>query len=173
MADTGLKFLRLVAGKSTEVHATQSSAGAGDAGKILAANGSGVLDITFLPPGVGVEAKDFVTAENLAAGDFVNIFDVSGTPKIQKADASNVAKEADGYVNSASTSGGTNTIYYEGSNTHVSGVVGGTEYYLSSTVPGGVTATPPTGAVLIQALGKAVSTTEINVEIDRPFVGVV
>ena len=119
---------------------------------------SGTGDVTINATG-GVVGTDFTASEDLAAGDLINIFNDSGTPKARLADASS-SKQADGFVLEDVTSGDPATVYSEGLNDQVSGMTGGVEQYLSASVPGGITATPPTGSGhLVQRVGKAFSAT--------------
>jgi hypothetical protein len=105
---------------------------------------------------------DFTASEDLGAGDLVNIWDDSGTPKARLADAS-ANKQADGYVLASVDSGDPATVYSQGVNDQVSGLTGGTEQYLSATTPGGITATAPTGSGnLVQRVGKAYSATALD-----------
>jgi hypothetical protein len=168
------KPIQLVSGIQTEVEAKTSSAGAGDAGKIIALNGSGKLDDTMLPAGVGADSKALEASENLSAGDFINIHDVSGTPKMRKADASGgYAKRAMGYVLSAVTSGQTGTCYRDGTNSGRSGLTAGVAYYLSHSTPGGVVVAgsiTTTAGHIVQKLGDASSATEISFEPTEPIV---
>lgn len=89
-------------------------------------------------------AVNLTTSEDLAAGDFVHVFDVSGTPTACKADAGAAQLlEAHGFVKADSTSGNPAEIFPPGSlNDHLTGLTAG-PLYLSATTPGGVTATPP------------------------------
>lgn len=166
----GNKYLINNAGTVTEARATQTSAGAGDADKIVALDSSGRLSETMMPVGMAADVLTAVTSENIAAGDFVNVYDNAGVPTVRKADASNPLKLAHGFVLAAVTSPANATVYFEGRNTQVSAMVGGTNVFLSGITPGRATATAPTtGGHIVQALGLAVATTEINVEIDRPI----
>lgn len=166
MAD---KFLYLNSGVPTEKTATATSSGAADAGKIVALNASGDLDSSMLPPGIGADTATVAATENLAAGDFVNIYNSSGA-KCRKADASTAGKHAHGFVLAAVTSGQNATIYFEGTNNQVTGATAG-DVYLSASVPGGFTATAPSGSGnVVQRLGIAVSATEINAECGQHYV---
>ncbi len=169
----GNKYVSVDAnGFQTETVSIQSSAGVGDAGKIPALDATGLIDSSMMPVGIGADTVILECTENLTAGNFVNIYDVTGTTKCRKADASGgVAKKADGFVLSAYTSGQNATVYLEGKNTQCSALVGGTIYFLSGSVAGTPTATVPTTAGYIrQILGKAVSATAINTEIDEPII---
>lgn len=163
------KFLTNNAGAIKEVEATVTSAGAGDSGKLPALDTDGRLNSSVMPSGFGAEVKVVAASENLAAGDFVNLH-VSTGLKVRKADASNPAKFAVGYVLAAVTSGQNATIYYGNLNTQVSGLTAGDVLYLSGGTAGGVTATAPsTSGYIVQRLGVATSATEVLVEIQQPI----
>ena len=164
------KLLQLVNNIKTEIEAIISSAGAGDAGKVPALDASGRLDSSFMPVGIGADTKVVTTSENLAAGDFVNLYDNAGTLTARKADASSASagKRAHGFVLAASTSGNDAEVYFEGPNTQLSGLTAGTMYALSHSSPGGVVAlgsATTTAGHILQELGIATDTGEINVEI--------
>ncbi len=163
MAD---KYIALVSGRKQEVEGTVTSAGAGDAGEIVALDSTGRLDVTVLPVGVGPDVKVHPSSENLAAGEFVNIWNDGGTLKVRLADATASGKEADGYVLANVTSPANATVYFGGINTQMSGLTLGAHYYLDDT-PGGVTATPLSGSGNVsQYLGKAISATELEVALE-------
>jgi hypothetical protein len=152
----------------TVVNSKTSSAGAGDAGKLPALDGSGRLDTTFMPAGIGADTKIIVASEALAAGDFVNVWNSTGA-KARKADATAAGKEAHGFVLSAVSNGANATVYFEGPNTAVSGQTPGPVYL--STTAGLATATAPSASGnVVQRLGVAVDTTEINFEGSQPIV---
>ncbi|WP_280503918.1 hypothetical protein [Nocardia farcinica] len=165
MAD---KYITQVAGTLTEVEATDSSAGAGSAGEIVALDSNGRIDSSMMPVGIGADTASIEASENLAAGDFVNIHNSTGA-KVRKADASTAGKHAHGFVLSAVSSGANATVYFEGTNTQVTSMTPG-DVFLSTT-PGIATSTPPssTGNV-VQRLGVATGTTAINVEAGQPIV---
>lgn len=160
------KPLQLVNGKITQVEATVTSAGAGDAGEIVALDSSGKIDVSVLPTGLGPNVKLILASENIGAGKYVNIFDNTGTPNVRLADNSN-SREAHGFLLDAVTSGSNATVYFEGTNNDLSGLTAGARQFLSTA--GGVTATPPTfagGATISQLVGTAISATEIDTDID-------
>ena len=162
------KYLKLASGSIAEQAATASSAGAGDAGKIVELDGNGRLDLTFMPVGVGTEARTITASETLAAGDLVNIHNSTGN-KVRKADASN-GRRAHGFVLAAVTSGQPGTVYLEGSITGLSSLTPGAPYFLSGASAGLATATPPaTSGHIVQQVGYAVSDTEISFEPSAPI----
>ena len=163
----GNKYLANIAGLTTEVAGQQTSAGAGDANKIVALDATGKIDTTMMPVGVAADSVVIVSSEALSAGDFVNIHNSSGA-KVRKADASTSAKEAHGFVIAAVSNGGNATVYFEGSNGQVTGQTPGA-VFLSATTPGLATSTAPSGAgQVVQRIGFATSATSINFQSQPP-----
>lgn len=163
------KFITQSAGVLTEVEANTTSAGAGDSGKVVALDNTGRIASSMMPVGVAADTAVIEATENLAAGDFVNIYNSTGA-KCRKADASTTGKEANGFVLSAVTSGANATVYFEGTNTQVTGQTAGV-VYLSATTAGAASATAPSGTgEVVQRLGVATSATTINVECSQPIV---
>lgn len=158
----GDKFLFNNAGKAKEKAAVQSSAGAGNAGNIPALDSAGLLDISMMPVGVGAEVVVAASSENLAAGDFVNLYNNAGTTNVRKADATTNAKPAHGFVLANVTSPANATVYLiSAKNTAVTGLTVGSDYFLSTT-PGTVTTTAPSSAGnIVQFIGRAVLTTSL------------
>ena len=167
----GNKYIALSSGELAEIEAMQSSAGAGDAGKIPALDSSGRIDSTMMPVGIGADTKSITASENLAASDLVNIHNSSGE-KARKADASGgLAKRAHGFVLASVSSGQPATVYFEGTITGLSGLTPGASQFLSGTTAGAATATAPTTPTHIaQNIGVAISATEISFEPQRPVV---
>lgn len=162
MANDGT-FLNLENGKKKRNDALEVSAGALDAGKIAKTDSTGRFDTSLMPVGIGADTQDIVSFEDLNAGDFVNIFDDGGTPSVRKADATN-GRDANGFVLTGVTAPALATVYFEGTNTQLSGMSPGARQYLG--VSGGVTETPNTTTGQIhQYLGKASSATELNIEL--------
>lgn len=153
-------------GAQSEYAGKASSAGAGDAGEFLILGGDGKLDPTVLPNGVGADAITAVAGEALIAGDFVYIT-AGGT--VMKADATTFAKRAMGYVTAAVANAGTATVFFDESNSALSGLTPGAKYFLSATA-GLATATAPTTAgQFVQCLGIATSATSLHVNIQEPI----
>mgnify|MGYP003634135295 CR=1 FL=1 len=162
MANDGT-FINLEAGKQKRNEALEVSAGAGDAGKMIKTDSTGRIDNSLLPVGIGADTQDIISFEDLVAGDFVNIFDDGGTPSVRKADASN-GRDANGFVLTGVTAPALATVYFEGTNTQLSGMTPGARQYLNTA--GGITETPKTASgELHQYLGKASSATALNVEL--------
>ena len=159
------RFLARVSGKTRQVEAKTTSAGAADAGKVPALDSSGKLDESMMPAGIGAATQILPASENLSAGNFVNIWADAGTAKVRLADNSN-GRPADGYVLDAVSSAADATVYpLDGTNSELTGLTPGAEYWLGTA--GGVTDTPldETDAAsankISQYLGKAKSATEL------------
>lgn len=162
------KFLRLVAGVFTEVAATVTSAGAGSDGDLVALDSTGRLDNSVMPVGIGADTKTIAASEALAAGDWVNVWNSTGA-KVRKADATTAGKEAHGFVLAAVSSGANALVYFEGTNTQVSGQTPGPVYLQTTAGTGGATIPSASGNV-VQNLGVALSATEVNFERGTPVV---
>lgn len=157
----GEKFLKESTGRLQETAALQTSAGAADAGKIVALDSTGKLDNSLLPPGIGAETKSLPATEALAAGDFVNFYDNSGTLSCRKADATTLGKEAHGFVLEAVTSGATATVYVAGINNQLSSLTGGPTMYLATTAGGATGTAPSVSGNVVHEIGQRLSATEI------------
>lgn len=156
-------------GMKEEVEGLISSAGAEDAGKIPALDAGGKISQTMMPTGVGPDTKTLTASEALAGGDFINIWNDSGTVKMRKADATTSGKPAHGFVKDAVESAASGIAYLDGMNDQLSSLTLGADYFLSTT-PGGVTATPPSSTGnIVQYLGTAMSATEITTEFGEPM----
>lgn len=163
------KYIRNNGGVLSEMEATVTSAGAGDAGKIIALDNTGKLTQSVMPVGIGADTATIEASENLTAGDLVNIYNDSGTAKVRKADATAAGKEAQGFVLASVTSGNNAEVYFEGSNTQMSGLTPGNQFL--STTAGGATGTAPSGSGnVVQYVGIAISATTMNFESRAPFV---
>lgn len=150
------------------LNAAASSAGAADAAKMVQLDGTGRIDSTMLPVGIGADTAAITASENLAAGDFVNIHNSTGA-KARKADATTAGKEAHGFVLGAVTSGNPATVYFEGTNTGITGATPGVVYL--HTTAGGFTSTAPSSTGnAVQRVGIAVSATAINFEPHPPVI---
>lgn len=166
MAD---KLIQLIDGVLTEVEATVTSAGAGDAGKVPALDAAGKLDETVLPSTVGAQVTSAPASENIADGDIVNLWDDSGTIKVRKADADSIATRAVGFVKAGYSTSQSVTVYLSGTNDHVTGLTVGPVYL--ATTAGGITSTPPSGSGdIVQPIGFAVSATELAFNPGPPIV---
>ena len=162
------KFVSIESGRKKLKQAIDASTGATDSDKIIRTDSNGKIDQSFFPTGIGADTKIIEASENLDAGDFVNIFDDTGTTKVRKADASN-DRPANGFILVAANSGNNATVYFEGENNGLSGLSGGTRYYLDTA--GDITSTAKTASgELHQYLGTACSATSINVEMSESVI---
>ena len=159
---SGVLDLSIINGKA-------GSAGAGDAGKPVARDGSGKIDITDMPVGIGADTATIVASEALAAGDLVNIWNNSSVANVRKADASTTGKEAHGFVLAAVSSSANATVYFESTNTQMTGLTPGPQF-LSATTPGKTANAAPTGAgKIVQPVGFATSATAMNFQSGTPI----
>lgn len=165
------KYIKLASGILTEQAATQTSAGGANANQIAALDSTGHFDSSLMPVGIAPEADTMVTSENLAAGAFVNAYSNAGVVTARNADATNPAKEADGFVLTASTSPATNIVYrLSQTNTQLSSLTAGSRYYLSDSSVGAASLTvPSTAGHIVQELGVAMSTTSLEFKPKSPI----
>ena len=162
------KYLYNNAGTVTEKAAIIISAGAGDSGKVIALDATGKLDTSFMPVGIGADTQVITASEALAAGDWVNVWNSTGA-KVRKADATVAGKEAHGFVLSAVSSSASATVYFEGTNTAVTGQTAGV-VYLSTTAGLGTTTAPSGSGNVVQRIGFATSATTVNIQSHAPVV---
>ena len=163
------KYLAMILGIRSEVEALVTSAGATDAGKIVATSTDGRLSPTVMPVGLAPEVVVCPAYEALTAGNLIHLFNDGGTLKARKADASN-AWRADGFILASVDSGANATVYLEGNITGLSGKTIGATQWLSATAGAlvEVGSLPSGTGKIIQQIGKAVSATEITFEPDEP-----
>lgn len=152
----------------TIVNAKNTSAGAADAGKIAQLDAAGRIDSTMMPVGIGADTAAITTSEALAAGDLVNIHNSSGA-KVRKADATTSGKEAHGFVLASFGSGVAATVYFEGTNTGVTGLTPGPQFLAITAGLSDETAPTAAGNV-VQRVGIAISATTLNFEAGQPIV---
>ncbi|NNJ10595.1 hypothetical protein EKD04_009665 [Chloroflexales bacterium ZM16-3] len=139
-----------------------TSAGAGDAGKIPAVGADGKLDPSLMPATGGDSSETITTSEALAAGDWINIHQVSNVRRVRKALGTDTTKPVHGFVNTAVNSGADAAVYTRGVNGSVplSGFTvadAGVPVFLSAGTSGGCTKTPPSAAGnIVQRLGFVV-----------------
>lgn len=163
------KYVSNNAGTLTEVEGLVTSAGAGDTGKIPALDAAGKLDNSLMPTGIGADTASIVSSESLAAGDLVNVWDDAGTPKVRKADATTSGKHAHGFVLAVVTAPASAVVYFEGSNTGVTGLTGG-DIFLSTTAGIGTSTAPSGTGNVVQKVGVATAATNLNYEGAQPIV---
>jgi len=154
-------------GNLAEVSASQSSAGSGDAGKIVALNASGLIDNTMLPD---IQVVSMLASEAISAGAMINVWSNAGVSSVRNADNTSVAKQAHGFAPGAISSAASgNVVLGGGENAGVSGLTIGAQYFLSTV--GAITTVLPTGTgVIAQPVGVARTATELSVIIQRPVV---
>jgi len=153
------------------------STGTSDADKIVRTKANGQLDESLFPSTLGAAAETIQASENLAAGDWVNIHEVSGARRVRRAVASDDTRPAHGYVTSAVTSGSNATVYLGGINTEVAttGFVAsdvGRAVFLSASTSGGCSKTPPSSAGnVVQRLGYVVEVaSKVRVQLDMSYI---
>lgn len=154
-------------GTQQEYSGITSSAGAGSSGEIPALDGTGKLDTSFMPVGVGADSITAIAGEALSAGDLVYF---NGTGQVLKADATSITKAARGYVISAVSNGASATVFFDDSNTGLSGLTAGSTYYLSATPGAATTTAPTTSGQIVQEVGFATSATNLRVNIQEPII---
>jgi hypothetical protein len=156
------RFIDIVNGVLTQLVPIAASTGVTDASKIPQTDASGRLDASLMPASITGQVKILPASEALTAGQLVNIWDDSGTVKVRKADAS-LSRPAVGYVAAGFASGANATIYVEGINTQVTGLVPGAVWLGDA---GAVTQTPPTSGSggISQIVGTCLSATELEFE---------
>lgn len=154
-------------GTQQEYAGLTTSAGAGSSGDLPALDAAGKLDVTFMPTGFGQDAITATAAEALTAGDMV-YFNAAGG--VLRADATAIAKQARGYVLVSVANAATATVFFDDSNTALTGLTPGATYYLAVT-SGGVTITPTvTTGQIVQEIGFASSATTLRVNIQEPII---
>lgn len=172
MANDG-KFLNITSGRTKQEDAINSSAGAGDAGKLIKLDAAGLLDSTFIPE---FEDKhvDVVLDENVGIGDVVQAFDDGGTLKVRKASAASGAplKPMHGWMEEAGVAAETKKVHF-GNGPMVRtahGFTPGNTLWLSTTA-GLLTATPPSGTgQIVQLVGRAIDVNTIMVNMQEDWV---
>ena len=145
--------------QAQQITPNTSSAGVGDAGKLVALNAAGQIDSSMLPSS---EALTFTATEAIAQGAFVNVYNNSGSAAVRNANATDATKPANGWAPNSIATSSAGTINFDGINSYVnnSGFVAadlGTEAFLSTTAGGAVqyNNTFSTGN-LVESLGNVV-----------------
>ena len=155
-------YLDLITGRPSRVTPLTTSAGAVDALKIVQTNSAGQIDGTLLPGGIGPDSVTVVAASALTAGQQVNVFNNAGTANVRPAIATGIATESHGYVTASFGAGAMATVFFDDNNTAVTGLTPGVQF-LSATIAGGVTITPPSAAgQIVQRVGVATSATSLH-----------
>lgn len=159
------KFIKQVSGVLTE-ESTVAVGGAPNAAKVPELDGTGRLDVTMMPTGIGADTSTLVTTEALNAGDFVNVYNNAGAFNIRKADRSN-GRPAHGFVLTAVANAASGVVYFEGTNGAVTGQVPG-NVFLGTAGAGSAIPATTTGHIS-QIVGFATSATSINFQYNNPI----
>jgi hypothetical protein len=121
------KFLGIdsTTGLDTWLLPTTTGGNPSDEGKLLALGTGGTLDETVLPSGLGVSVKKITASENLSSNDIVNVWvdseaETEDKLRVRKANASDLAKYACGYVETAASADAEVSVYFEGQFTSTS-----------------------------------------------------
>lgn len=162
------KYLKQESGRLKEATGVNESTGVADAGKLIETDATGRIDNSLMPVGVGTDTAIIVASETLLAGDFVNIWNDSGTAKVRKADASTAGREAQGFVLAGVALGANATVYFEGQNTQRSGMTPGDTQFLSATNAGLTSGVAPSATgEIVQILGRAITATAMTTEMGQ------
>lgn len=161
------KVLRRQNGQTVQYSPATSSAGAADAGKLVALGADGKLDPTMYTAGGGPASRSIPASEAITAGKLVNIWANAGVANVRLADNSN-GREAHGYVLAGAASGASATVYdLDGVISGLTGLTPGSKYYLG-TAGGVITpaldATTATAGAIDQKIGVALSATELDTD---------
>lgn len=158
------KYLTLVGTQQALKSSNDASAGAGDAGKIVALDSTGRLASTLFPAGFGETSTTKTASEALAAGSIVS-FEAAGTMRL--ADASN-QRRGDGFVLSAVSNGASGTVFLSGLVTGLSGLTPAAKLFVGAA--GALTATAPTAANNIwQVVARAVDANSAEFTYNDPI----
>lgn len=132
---------------------------AGAAGTVL--TGNGAADPTFQVPTALANTMSVTVTETIAAGAMINLWASTGL-KVRNADNTDATKQADGFALTGASSGLITVVIGSAPNTQQTSLTVGTRYFLGTA--GAVTATAPSSTGdLVQSLGIAVTTTELQV----------
>ena len=132
----------------------------GTAGCVLTDNGSG-SDPSFQALSALANTMSVTVTETIAAGAMINLWASTGL-KVRNADNTDATKQADGFALTGAASGAITVVIGSAPNTQQTSLTVGTRYFLGTA--GAVTATAPTSSGdLVQSLGIAVTTTELQV----------
>lgn len=158
-------FLARVAGKTKQLFGLAVSTGAADAGKLVATDSAGKLDVSLMPAGIGANTIIATASEAIGAGKFVNFHSNAGALGVRLADNSN-GRQADGYLKDAALNAAPATVYpLDTTNSSMTELVPGARYWLGTaggTLAAALDATDTANSGKIcQELGVAKSATEL------------
>ena len=158
-----VQVAKIIGGKVKNIAAT-TIGGSSYANLPVGTNSSGYVDVTLIDPSIGQDVFSAPAFEDLSAGDIVTLYSDAGTTKVRKADASNTAYSAIGYVKVSTLTVATATVYKYGTMSGLTGLTIGASVYLG-TVGGHVT-TPYESAsnsgYISQQVGIASSATTLE-----------
>ena len=145
------------------------SAGAADAGKLFALDPNGKIDPSLE---YGTSVKSYPVSEAVALGAAINVWNDGGVSKVRNAIASATPIKCTGIALTAQAVVGQQVkiVLDDEVLAGYAGLTPDAEYFLSDTVPGGITATPPTGAgTILQRIGRADQATNLLIDISDPI----
>lgn len=158
------KVLRRVGGKTQQYTPATSSAGAADAGKLIALGADGKLDPSMYIAGAAT-TRPVLASEAIGAGKFVNFHMVATALNMRLADNSN-SRPAHGFCIVAVAAAATGAVSpLDAVNSALTGLTIAADYYLGTA--GGALAAPLDAATattgsIDQKLGTAISATEME-----------
>lgn len=160
------KYLAMVAGRYREVVAAVTGGTTTQAGQLVALDDTGRLDSSVMPSGVGQDVFVGIAGGPLSAGDFVAVTS-AGVVRASAASGGG-QQQAQGFVLTQYANGASGvTVFFDSTNTALTGMTVGSRVYLSDTVPGGWTHNPVSGTgKLLQYLGTAVTASSLSFEGD-------
>lgn len=134
-----------------------STGGSGNANKAVQLNSDGFIDPTMI---ADAEVKSGNAFEAITAKQLV-YFKTDGT--VAKASGAVGGHKAQGWAANSASVGQPVTVYQEGTIGGLTGLTAEKNYFLSAMTAGAYTDTAPTGSgELLQTIGVALSTTELN-----------
>lgn len=144
-----------------------NTGGTGKENRMAQLDNSGRLDTSMMPVGVVPDTAVLPTSEAIASGAYVNVFNSSGVVKVRNADAA-TGRPAHGFVPVGVASGANATVYFEGTNTALTGRTLGATQWLGAAGAGAET--PPTASgAIVQQVGVAISATAVSFEPHLPI----
>ena len=161
------RYIDYLAGVLTQLVPISTSAGAGDASKMVQTDAAGKLDESLMPASISIQVKVVSASEDLSAGDLVNLWDDTGTIKARLADAS-LSRPAVGYIAAGALTGANATVYLEGVNNQLSGLTPGLVWLGDA---GAATQTAPASGSggISQIVGTGLAAAELEFEANDPI----
>lgn len=146
---------------------TTAIGGIPNAEKIPSLGADGLLHTSMMPIGIVSDTQTLIASEALAAGNLINVWNNGGTVSARKADAA-TNRPANGFVLAAYLAGASALVYFDGSDSQLSGLTLGADHYLGAA--GAPTTTiPTTPGYIRQYVGVAIATTIMNFEYGEPI----